>query len=143
MYNSCELRKCRPLTSPANGNIKCQRHPNAFPISHMRQDIDYHENLTNVQVKLIYSMSMVILICTHNIYDDWWLIVFVSHDTWTLNAPCHVTKDIVWLVRKQEYVFQSPYGLAFRHPVNVRTAKTNYILDLKNFLSCKMCSIFN
>ena len=37
------------------------------------------------------------------------------------------------MVRKQEYVFRSLYGLAFRHPVNVRTAKTNYILDLKKF----------
>ena len=59
---------------------------------------------------------------------------FFSHVTWTHNASCRVMKDIVWLVRKQEYVFPSPYGLAFRHPVNVRTAKTNYILDLKNKL---------
>ena len=96
----------------------------------MRQDIDYHENLTNVQVKLIYSMCIIILIFMT--IDDYTLLqpvqtyFFVSHDTWTLNAPCHVTRDIVWLVRKQEYVFQSPYGLVFRHPVNVSNAKINY-----------------
>ena len=69
--------------------------------------------------------------------DDYTLLqpaqtYFFSHVMWTLNAPCHAMKDIVWLARKQEYVFRSLYGLAFRHPVNVRAAKTNYIVDLKN-----------
>ena len=81
-------------------------------------------------------------------YYNQYKLVFVSHDTWTLNAPCHVTKDIVWLAQKQEYVFPSPCGLVFRHPVNVSSAKINYQVDNLfsrnfDFFMHEVCSIFD
>ena len=45
----CELRECIALISPINGNMKCQRHPNAFPLASLSIS-DPIDNLTHAKV---------------------------------------------------------------------------------------------
>ena len=50
----CELRECKPLISPVNGNMNCRRHPNAFPIPSLF-DHTINSTLDKVRLLVLYT----------------------------------------------------------------------------------------